>query len=154
MSEIKNCPFCGEEINVSATKCKHCGEWLDGQNHQETNLAKSELPTEYRKFNWGAFLLSWIWGIGNKTYIAFFIFATSLLNIIPFVGWVGSFAFAIYLGIKGNELAWKNNTWESIEQFNNVQQKWAMWGGIIIGSMIMLSLVLCIITIIAMSLGY
>lgn len=29
MSEIKNCPFCGEEINVSATKCKHCGEFVN-----------------------------------------------------------------------------------------------------------------------------
>lgn len=24
----KLCPFCGEEIMVSAKKCKHCGEWL------------------------------------------------------------------------------------------------------------------------------
>ena len=24
----KNCRFCGEEIRLTATKCKHCGEWL------------------------------------------------------------------------------------------------------------------------------
>ena len=30
MSEdTKQCPFCGEEINVVAKKCKHCGEFLD-----------------------------------------------------------------------------------------------------------------------------
>ncbi len=34
MSEIKNCPFCGEEINVSATKCKHCGEWLNNNKNE------------------------------------------------------------------------------------------------------------------------
>lgn len=154
MSEIKNCPFCGEEINVSATKCKHCGEWLDGQNHQETNLAKSELPTEYQKFNWGAFLLTWIWGIGNKTYIAFVIFAVSLLNIIPFVGWIAPLAFSIWLGIKGNEFAWNNNHWDNLEQFNNVQRKWAMWGGIVIGISIFLIFIGALILSAAMVSGY
>lgn len=30
MSIVK-CPFCGEEIQSTAKKCKHCGEWLN--NH-------------------------------------------------------------------------------------------------------------------------
>jgi len=29
MGEFENCPYCGEEILAVATKCKHCGEWLD-----------------------------------------------------------------------------------------------------------------------------
>lgn len=27
--ETKECPFCGEEMNVVAKKCKHCGETID-----------------------------------------------------------------------------------------------------------------------------
>ena len=38
-----------------------------------------------KKFNWGAFLLSWIWGLGNRTYITLLMFVGVVLNIIPFM---------------------------------------------------------------------
>lgn len=34
----------------------------------------------------------------------------------------------IVLGIKGNEWAWRNNKWESVEQFISSQNKWKPWG--------------------------
>jgi hypothetical protein len=86
----------------------------------------SVVPAEIMKWNWGAFLLSWIWGIGNQTYIA-------LLTLIPYVGFIMIFV----LGVKGSEWAWKNKQWESIEHFQQVQKKWAWWGlGIIVGAFI------------------
>lgn len=33
--ETKNCPFCGEDILTIAKKCKHCGEWLEGDDECE-----------------------------------------------------------------------------------------------------------------------
>ena len=28
-SQIKECPFCSEDVKLNAKKCKHCGETLD-----------------------------------------------------------------------------------------------------------------------------
>lgn len=38
----------------------------------------AEIPAELDRWNWGAFFLNWIWGIGNSTFIA-------LLALIPIV---------------------------------------------------------------------
>jgi len=148
--EMKNCPACGEEILATAKKCKHCGEWLD-KSAIPSDMPKEELPLNHRSFNWGAFLLTWIWGIGNKTYIAFLVFAVSLLSIIPYVGWLAQLGFCIWLGIQGNELAWKNKEWNSLEEFEETQRKWAMWGGIIVGISFALLLLLIFVVIIAIA---
>ena len=73
-------------------------------------------PPGVKGWSWGAFMLNWIWAIPNKTWIG-------LLCMIPYIGVI----FAIYLGIKGRELAWKNKRWDSVEHFNRVQRKWSVW---------------------------
>ena len=31
MTDTKQCPYCSEEILITAKKCKHCGEYIDGE---------------------------------------------------------------------------------------------------------------------------
>jgi len=50
----------------------------------------------------------------------------------------------IVLGIKGNEWAWRNKKWESIEHFKSVQKKWSVWG-ILIGGVFLLGILAAII---------
>jgi hypothetical protein len=79
------------------------------------------VPAEIDRWNWGAFLLNWIWGIGNNTYIA-------LLTFSPLFGF---FIMPFVLGAKGSAWAWRNGRWDSVEHFKRVQRSWAIWGAII-----------------------
>lgn len=85
------------------------------------------VPVEIDRWNWGAFLLSWIWGIGNRTYLAF-------LALVPLLGLVMLFV----LGARGSAWAWRNRRWESIEAFRRAQRKWALWGVAVMALMICL----------------
>ena len=84
-----------------------------------------------KKFNWGAFFLSWIWGLGNRSYITLIIFPIAILGIIPVLGIIVQFGVMIWFGINGNKWAWQNKRWNSIEEFHSVQKKWAIAAAII-----------------------
>ncbi len=79
------------------------------------------IPEEIDRWNWGAVFLNVFWGIGNKTYIAFF-------SLVPII----NIFVLIALGFNGNKWAWRNKKWESIEHFNAVQKKWT-YAGYIVG---------------------
>ena len=122
------CSACGTKSNdESAQFCRSCGAAF----HAGTTISspapaiiKDTLPDGIKGWSWGAFLLNWIWAIGNRTWIG-------LLALIPYVG----FGVAIWLGIKGREMAWANGQWQSVEHFNRVQKKWSQWAvGILLAS--------------------
>ncbi len=77
----------------------------------------SVVPPEVDRWNWGAFLLNWVWGLGNSTYIALLMFAPLVNFVIPFV-----------LGARGSVWAWRNRRWQSVAHFKHVQRLWAIWG--------------------------
>jgi len=77
----------------------------------------TQIPEEIDRWNWGAFFLNAIWGVGNKTYLA-------LLALIPII----NIFVIIALGFNGNKWAWRNKRWNSVEHFKSVQQKWTYAG--------------------------
>lgn len=92
-------------------------------------------PQELAKWNWGAFFLSWIWGIGHSVWIA-------LLALIGPLGLIMMFV----LGVKGNEWAWQYRKFESVDQFKAVQKAWAKWGVILfILELVLLGIIIAIV---------
>ncbi|HEX8832934.1 MAG TPA: hypothetical protein VF719_01975 [Abditibacteriaceae bacterium] len=99
------------------------GEMSHGWNAPSTGAndsgqgAQSVLPAELKGFSWAAFLMNGIWSIGHNTWIG-------LISFVPYVG----FIMAFVLGFKGNEWAWQNRKWDSIEHFKKTQRVWTIWG--------------------------
>jgi hypothetical protein len=148
-----HCIYCGQLNDNDAAYCVSCGKSIQedktiGQSKDENIEMQSlnnsgqgkaaALPVELSGWNWGAFFLSWIWGIGNNTWIAF-------LTFIPIVNFVMIFV----LGAKGNEWAWQNKRWESTEHFKKVQKIWAIWGLVLflIGFLFMLFIVIAALSV-------
>ena len=97
--------------------------------------ANAAVPAEIDRWNWGAFLLHWVWGIGNNTFIALLAFVPLVNLVIPFV-----------LGARGSAWAWRNKRWDSVDEFRRVQRAWAKWAVILylamLGMLVVMFLVL------------
>ncbi|HQK95325.1 MAG TPA: hypothetical protein PLD23_17650 [Armatimonadota bacterium] len=79
------------------------------------------VPTSTFGWNWGAFLLSWVWAFANG------LIGWGLLGLFCNCGWVN-----IYLGIRGSQLSWERGRWTSVEQFRASQRTWAIVGLILL----------------------
>ena len=95
--------------------------------------SQASVPRELGEWNWGGFLLTWIWGIGNSVWWSFLVF-------VPYLGFM---VMPWVLAFKGNQWAWQSRHWDSVEHFKRVQHAWTMWGlGITIAITVLVTLIL------------
>jgi len=92
-------------------------EFVNTSGHGNIFDDSVPVPDEIKGWNWGAFLMPWLWPFTNHVWIG-------LLCFVPQIGWL----MAIALGSKGNEWAWKSKRWRSIEHFKAHQRGWAIAG--------------------------
>jgi hypothetical protein len=131
------CPSCGKEVSEDTKFCPQCGHNTKVEVTPENSSGQGEsaiVPEEVKGWSWAGFSLTWIWGVFNGVLI-------SLLVLIPFP--LFSLAWAIVLGIKGNEWAWRNKKWDSVEHFKNAQRPWNI-AGIVIFAISMVALIIII----------
>ncbi len=84
-----------------------------------TSGTSGPVPEEIKGWNWGAFWLTWIWGIAHNVWISLLAFCLPVI-------------WQIVLGIKGSEWAWQHRQFDSIEQFKQTQAVWSKWGWILL----------------------
>ena len=88
----------------------------------------AELPESLRGFNWGAFLMGPIWSLFNQVWIGLIGFISVIPQIPIEVKLLITLALSLYLGFKGNELAWRSKKWSSVAHFASVQRTWFIVG--------------------------
>lgn len=90
---------------------------------------------ELGKWNWGAFYFGWLWGAFHKVYMALIQLLLILLPIVfrllginPLIGLtissIGMLAIAVWLGIKGTQMAWDKKAWRSIDHMKQSRHNW------------------------------
>lgn len=95
---------------------------------------------ELKRFNWGAFWGTWIWGLCNKTYITMW--------SIPLFFTPAFFAWAVICGMKGNEWALKNQS-ADVDKFQAGQKHQAIFWNILAGFFIFILPILLVFLITA-----
>jgi serine/threonine protein kinase len=98
---------------------RHQQPAISANNSGHGNLFDSSVsvPDEIKGWNWGAFLLPWVWPLTNHVWIGLF-------SWVPPAGLMG--VMAIALGSRGNEWAWRSRKWCSIAQFKAHQRRWTI----------------------------
>ncbi|MDR0922482.1 MAG: ribonuclease G [Lactobacillales bacterium] len=65
------------------------------------------------KWNWGAFGLTWIWGLGNGVFIMLLSFIPAANIIMAFIG-----------ALKGYEWLWETGKYQTVEEMKADQKAW------------------------------
>jgi hypothetical protein len=80
-------------------------------------------------WNWGGFLIPYVWLIGHGRLTLGFLLILSAC--VPFLGLAHLVfypAAALYLGLNGYELAWREQPYHSIGQLEERERGWRLWG--------------------------
>lgn len=83
------------------------------------------LPRAIKRWSWPAFIFGWLWCFFNNL---------PIWGIASLLGWIFTGGFVgllidIWLGVKGNEYAWKANHYPSVAAYRRSQFTWevAIW---------------------------
>jgi hypothetical protein len=151
-TELKGYATTGEPYKktVPIQNIRTIGTSSGGYGKKKTYTA-DEISKYLRKWNWGAFFLSYIWGCFHRIYWPLLILAANLIvtplpwlikgeELIIAVGiitWIVHLALAVvavYLGLNGSEQAWRKKVCDrNLDLFKKKEQRWATAGFVCFG---------------------
>lgn len=90
-----------------------------------TGYRGKKIPDELKEFNWGAFLLTFIWGIKHKAWITLLAIPLIWFQMPLGINWLLYTILQFYCGFKGNMWAYQVDWWMSHKDFRMYQMRWA-----------------------------
>lgn len=109
-----------------------------------TGYKGKDMPKELKDFNWGAFLLTFIWGIKHKAWITLLAIPLIIYQLPLGINWILYTILQFYCGIKGNMWAYQVDWWMSPKDF---RKKQAIWSGTAIAINILIPILLLTLAI-------
>ena len=87
--------------------------------------SNGKIPPDIKRWNWAAFLMPAVWGLFSGVPFTGLLFAAAFLPSTAQL--LIMITASLFLGFKGNELAWRGKKWQAVEHFNSFQQQWTSW---------------------------
>ena len=144
------------QLKTELEEAKSLNEELKSEAREKQDKKEQQEPhiTELKKWNWGAFFFSWIWGLHNKVYwqslivlvlwtIQFLQYIATLLLEFSKLRWILNSSFlksmkginpwiiavfiliaSLVFGFYGTRWAWKAKKWDNWELFQIAQKRW------------------------------
>lgn len=115
--------------------------------------SQQALDAALGRWNWGAFLLGWLWAVCHRCYWPLIVFVLGIVNAfiavaLPAAGAVGnlliglfSLGINIYLGLKGSRIAWDMGCYDSLQHFEAKERSWRNAAFIVVGVSIIFVLI-------------
>lgn len=101
------------------------------QGENDSGTKSGRLPKTARGWNTAAFLIGPIWGPANGVWLGvvglvFFVVPESVIPIGIGLKVTLYLAYGVFLGFRGDEMAWRAKRWPSLEHFRRIQQQWML----------------------------
>ncbi len=97
----------------------------DAPAQNTSGTRDGEIPEGVKRWNWAAFLMPAVWGLFSGVPYTVILFGAAFLP--PMIQLIVMVCASVFLGARGNELAWRGKKWRSVEHFNAFQKQWTSW---------------------------
>lgn len=91
-----------------------------------TGYKGKDIPKELNEFNWGAFLLTFIWGIKHKAWITLLAIPLIYFQLPLGLNWLLLCGLQFYCGFRGNMWAYQVDWWMTPKDFRQNQMRWGV----------------------------
>lgn len=114
-----------DEVRVSGSQSAVCQSNYNNVKQQIEPASQFLVNDVVERWNWGAFLCSWLWAAFHRKYWPMLVL---FLLPFPYVGQVAQITLSCYLGFNGSRIAWECGKYSTVGALESAQKRWGIFG--------------------------